>query len=200
MLMRSNRLIVAVAALLLTTAFGAAQAADTYAIDPVHSSIGFSVKHMMITNVKGAFDTFEGTIVYDAEDPSASSVQFTLEVASIDTRNQKRDDHLRSEDFFDAANHPQITFKSTRVSKKGDKWVAGGDLTIRGVSKPIELVFVVNGPLQNPWGQTVIGFDIEPLVIDRTEFGLNWNKALEAGGVIVGDDVTIELQVEAAKQ
>jgi polyisoprenoid-binding protein YceI len=194
-----NRLAAAAVAVLLVTAFGA-QAADTYAIDSSHSSVGFAVKHMMISNVKGSFGNFEGTIVYDADNPAGSSVEFSLEVASIDTKNEKRDNHLRSDEFFDAANHPNITFKSSKVSMKGDKWVAAGDLTIRGVSKPVEIAFTINGPIQNPWGQTVIGFDITPLVVDRTEFGLNWNKALEAGGVVVGNDVTIDLQIEAAKQ
>ena len=198
--MRSNRLTAAVAAALLVMAFGAAQAADTFVIDSSHSSVGFSVKHMMISNVKGTFDNFEGTIMYDPDNPAGSSVEFSLEVASIDTRNEKRDDHLRSDEFFDAANHKHITFKSSKVSKKGDKWIAAGDLTIRGVTKPVEIAFTVNGPIQNPWGQTVMGFDITPLVIDRTEYGLNWSKTLEAGGVVVGDDVTLDLQIEAAKQ
>ena len=198
--MRFNPIATAAVAVLLTTGFGAATAADTFVIDPSHSSVGFSVKHMMISNVKGTFDTFEGTIVYDAENPAGSSVEFSLDVASVDTRNEKRDNHLRSDEFFDVANHSSITFKSSKVTMKGDKWVATGDLTIRGVTKQVDLVFSINGPIQNPWGQTVMGFDITPLVVNRTEFGLNWNKALEAGGVVVGDDVTLDLQIEAAKQ
>lgn len=198
--MHLKRYAVAAAVVLLAASFGAPRAAVTYKIDPVHSSVAFSVRHMMVTNVKGTFENVEGTIVYDADDMAKSSVEVTIDVASIDTRNQKRDDHLRSEDFFYVQQHPKITFKSTKVAKKGDKWVATGDLTIRGVSKQVDLVFVVNGPAKNPWGQTVIGVDIEPLVVDRTQFGLEWNTALEAGGVLVGDDVTIQLGVEAAKQ
>jgi len=198
--MRFNHLAAAAVAVMLMAAFGVAQAGDTYLIDPGHSSVGFSVKHMMISNVKGTFDTFEGTIVYDADNPANGSVEFSIEVASVDTRNEKRDNHLRSDEFFDAAKHTHITFKSDKIVKKGDQWVATGNLSIHGVSKPVEIPFSINGPIQNPWGQTVMGFDIAPIVIDRTDYGLNWNTALEAGGVVVGDDVTIDLQIEAAKQ
>lgn len=172
-------------------------AGDKYTIDAGHSSVTFSVKHMVISNVKGSFQKFEGAIVYDAKNMTASSVEFSIQTASIDTNNEKRDVDLRKNDFLDAENHPAITFKSEKVVKKGEGWMAVGKLTIRGVSKEIELPFAVNGPIQNPWGQTVIGVDVGSITINRQDYGVTWNKKMDNGGLIVGDEVTIEIQVEA---
>jgi polyisoprenoid-binding protein YceI len=173
-------------------------AADSYKIDFAHSSIEFSVKHMMVSNVKGSFDKFDGTITYDPDNIANSSVQFSIDAASVNTKNEKRDEHLRSADFFDAANHPEITFKSEKISKKGDGYVATGTLVMHGVSKKIDLPFVLNGPVQNPWGQTVVGVEIN-YQINRKDFGLEWNKTMDNGGLVVGDDVKIEINLEASK-
>ena len=175
-----------------------ATAADSYKLDASHSSVEFSVKHMLISNVKGAFDKFEAVIAYDPDNIENSSVEVTIAVESIDTKNEKRDDHLRSADFFDSENHPSITFKSKKIVKKGDGYVAAGTLTMRGVSKEIELPFVLNGPVANPWGQTVIGIEIE-YELDRQDYGLNWNKTMDNGGLVVSDDVKIEINLEAVK-
>jgi len=199
--MPANRMIASTAvAVLLLAAAGAAVAGDTYVVDPVHSYVGFKVKHMMVTNVKGTFDTFEGTIDLDPADPTKSSVTFSIDVASINTKNEKRDTHLRTGDFFDVEHHPKITFKSKRVEKREGGYTAVGDLTIRGVTKEVALPFVLNGPVTNPWGQVVIGVEVDDITVDRHDFGVSWNNALEAGGLVVGDEVTIQLQAEAAKQ
>lgn len=173
-------------------------AADKYELDLAHSSVAFSVKHMMISNVKGSFDTFSGTISYDPKNIENSSVEFSIDVSSVNTRNEKRDEHLRSADFFDAATHPEITFKSEKISRKGDGYVATGTLTMRGVSKKIDLPFVLNGPVQNPWGQTVLGVEVSH-ELNRKDYGLVWNKTMDNGGLVVGDDVKIEINLEAAK-
>jgi polyisoprenoid-binding protein YceI len=186
------------AAVLVLAAAFSASAADKYSVDGAHSSIEFSVKHMVISNVKGSFDEFDAAIVFDAAKIENSSVEVTIPVSSVNTKNEKRDEHLRSADFFDVATHPNITFKSKKVVKKGDGYVAAGTLTMRGVSKEIELPFVLNGPITNPWGQTVIGVEIE-FKLDRQDFGLKWNKTMDNGGVVVGDDIKIEINLEATK-
>lgn len=176
-----------------------ALAADTYAFDLAHSSIEFSVKHMVISNVKGTFDRFDGTLVADAEDLGNSSVEVIIETASINTRNDKRDEHLRSADFLDAENHPQITFRSAEIRQADAGYVALGTLTIRGVAKEVALPFTVNGPITNPWGQTVIGIEIA-YELDRQDYGVNWSQTMDNGGLVVGDTVRIEINLEAQKQ
>lgn len=178
---------------------GSAFSADKYAIDVDHTSIGFSIKHLMISTVKGKFNDFSGTILYDEKDITKSSVSISIKVESIDTDNKKRDDHLRSADFFDAAKFPEITFKSSKIQKKGKGWVAVGTLTIRGVSKEVTIPFEITGKAKDPWGMTRLGVDAH-LKIDRRDFGVAWNKALEGGGLVVGNDVKIELNVEAIKK
>jgi len=174
-------------------------AAADFVIDTVHSSVGFKVNHMVVSNVRGSFDSFAGTIVLDQETIANSSVAVTIDVATIDTGNEKRDDHLRSADFFDAGSHPQITFASTSVTRSGAGHVATGDLTIRGVTRRVELPFVVNGPIVDPWGNQRIGVQVDPITIDRRDFGLTWSQALETGGLVVGNDVTIEIELEAVQ-
>lgn len=196
--MNVRKMIAGFAAVFVLAAAFPVLAADKYTVDAAHSSIGFSVKHMVVTNVKGAFDEFDAVILFDPTNIENSSVEVTIPVASINTKNDKRDDHLRSEDFFNAAVHPNITFKSKKIAKKGDGLVAFGTLTMNGVSKEIELPFVLNGPVTNPWGQTVIGVEIE-YELNRKDYGLNWNKTIDNGGVLVGDDIRIEINVEAAK-
>jgi polyisoprenoid-binding protein YceI len=193
------RSILGAAALATLLIAPAAHAQDVYQLDPAHTSVGFKVKHMMVTNVKGTFGKVSGTITFDAAKVENSSVSVTIEAASVDTHEEKRDNHLKSEDFLDVANYPTITFQSTKVWKKGEQWIATGNLTIRGVTKSIELPFTLNGPATNPWGQQVIGIEAATQ-IDRTEFGLKWNKALEAGGMLVADTVYIEINAEGSKQ
>jgi polyisoprenoid-binding protein YceI len=176
----------------------AAHAQDSYTIDPVHSSIGFKVKHMMVSDVKGSFDTYSGTIALDPKNIENSSVEITIESASISTRNEKRDGHLKSPDFFDVEKNPTLTFKSKKVAKKGEGWVAIGDLTIRGVTKEIELPFTLTGPV-SVGNASIIGVSAST-EINRQDFGVSWNKTLDAGGVVVSDKVRIELEVEAKKQ
>jgi polyisoprenoid-binding protein YceI len=177
---------------------GGVSAADQYSLDIVHSSIQFSVKHMVISNVKGTFDKFDGVVNYDPENIANSSVEVTIDVGSINTKDEKRDEHLRSEDFLDASKHPNISFKSNKIVKKDDGYVAVGTLTIRGVSKEVELPFVVNGPITNPWGQTVIGVEVE-FKLNRQDYGVKWNKTMDSGGLVVGDDIKIEINLEAKK-
>jgi polyisoprenoid-binding protein YceI len=168
----------------------------TWTIDNSHTLAEFSVRHMMVSNVKGRFDQVSGSFEFDEANPSASSIEVTISVASITTRDEKRDTHLKSPDFFDAETHPNITFKSTEVEKTGDNaFKVTGDLTIRGVTKPVVLDVEYNGQGKNPWGIATIGFNASTS-INRKDYGLNWNVALEAGGMLVGETVKINLEVE----
>ena len=197
--MRSKLVITSVfVGLMLFALAPAAPAADKYKLDKSHSSIEFSVKHMVISNVKGSFDEFDAVINYDPNNIENSSVDVSIKVASINTKDEKRDEHLRSPDFFDAANNAEITFKSDKIMKKGDGYVALGTLTMRGVSKKIELPFELNGPVQNPWGQTVMGIVVE-YELNRKDYKIEWNKTLDNGGLLVGDNVKIEINLEAQK-
>jgi len=171
----------------------------TWKIDPAHSNVEFAVKHLMISTVKGLFTDVEGEIVIVEGDPSKSSVSATLKAASIDTRTGQRDDHLRSADFLDAANFPEITFKSTRISGDESEFEVVGNLTIRGVTRPITLDVTNEGAGKDPWGGDRIAFSATAK-LDRRDFGLTWNQAIEAGGVLVGNDVKISIDVQAVKQ
>lgn len=176
----------------------AAHAQDVYTIDPVHSSVGFKVKHMMVSDVRGSFASFSGAVNLDPKSIEASSVEVTIETASISTHNEKRDGHLKSPDFFDAEKFPTITFKSKKITKKGDGWVAVGDLTMRGVTKEIELPFTLSGPV-SAGPASIIGVSAA-MELNRQDFGISWNKTLDAGGVVVSDKVKIEIELEAKKQ
>lgn len=171
----------------------------TWAVDAAHTNAEFAVKHLMISTVRGRFADVSGTVELDAEDPANSSVQVTINVASIDTRQAQRDEHLRSADFFDVANFPVLTFTSTRVNADGDQIRIEGDLTIRGVTKPVTLRVTEEGRTRDPWGGDRIGFS-GSTKINRRDFGLTWNQVLEAGGFAVGDEVKITLDVELVKQ
>jgi polyisoprenoid-binding protein YceI len=173
--------------------------ATEFTIDVAHSSVGFKVAHMVVSKTRGSFQDFAGTIRLDENDLSNSSVEVTIDAASIYTANEERDDHLRSPDFFDAENSPTIRFKSGRIEKNGKGFIATGNLTIKGSTRLVELPFQLNGPITDPWGNQRIGVEIEPITIDRREFGLTWSKTIEAGGLMVGDEVTIELEVEAVE-
>ncbi len=170
----------------------------TWQLDAVHTHVGFSVKHMMVSTVRGQFKQYSGTLNIDAADFTKSTFEGEVDVASIDTSNSQRDDHLRSADFFDAANHPKIKFVSSRIESKGDnEYVVHGDLTIRDATHPVAFEVEYQGSGKNPWGKTVTGFSAKATV-NRKDFGLGWNAVLETGGVLVGEKVKIEIDVEAA--
>lgn len=176
-------------------------AAETWVIDSSHSGAYFSVKHMMVTNVRGHFSDMKGSVEFDGTDISGIQVQATLDASTIDTRDAKRDEHLRSPDFFDVANHPTIEFKSKKATPKGNgKFTLVGDLTMRGVTK--EVTLEVEGPtpaVQDPWGNTKVGATATT-TLNRQEFGIKWNKTLDAGGLVVGDEVQVTLEMELAKK
>jgi len=171
----------------------------TYAIDHTHSRIGFAARHAMVTKVRGSFNDFEGTGYFDAENPAGSHLQLVIQAASIDTRNADRDGHLKSNDFFDMENYPEITFASTAVEQvDGANYRVTGDLTIKGVAKPVTVDFEYTGSAIDPYGNTRIGFEGKTTV-NRKDWGVNWNAALEAGGVLVSDKVTLEFEVSAIR-
>lgn len=168
----------------------------TWQIDTQHTGIGFTVRHMMFAKVHGTFGSWSGEAKLDLEDLTRSKLGATIEVASIDTKEPQRDGHLRSGDFFDAENHPAITFSSTRIERKSDtQFVLHGDLTMRGVTKPVVLDAELTGRGKDPWGGERIGFALSGK-INRKDWGLTWNQALEAGGVLVGEQVEIQIDVQ----
>lgn len=169
-------------------------------IDPSHTRAVFSVRHMMIANVRGQFDKVTGTVDFNEADPARSSVDVQIDAASFTTHDEKRDGHLRSGDFLDVEHYPVLTFKSTKVEKTSDATgKITGDLTIRGVTHPVVLETEYNGQQKTPWGTLNAGFSATTK-INRKEWGLNWNVALETGGVLVGDVVTINIELEVTKQ
>ena len=170
----------------------------TWKLDPSHTLVEFSAKHLMITTVKGRITDVEGTIVMDEKNPRNSYVEATLKAVSIDTRTEQRDQHLRSADFLNAELFPEIKFRSTKIEGDKDSFKMTGDLTIRDVTRPITLDIRFEGQQTDPWGGERIGFSGSGK-IDRRDFGLTWNQALETGGVVVGNDVKINLEVEAVK-
>ncbi|GAB4311817.1 MAG: YceI family protein [Phototrophicales bacterium] len=166
-------------------------------IDVAHSTVGFAVKHMVFTTVRGSFKEFSGVIDFDVNNKAASSVDVTIQTASIDTRVADRDAHLRSADFFNVEKYPTMTFKSTHVELQGDNVAkVTGDLTIAGVTKPVTLDVTYLGENVNPWGKKVIGFEASTQ-INREDFGLTWNQVLETGGFLVSKEVKIELEIQA---
>jgi len=167
-----------------------------WTVDPVHSHVGFSVRHMMVTTVRGAFTSFRGTLDIDPDDFTRSKIEGDIDVATIDTKNADRDNHLRTGDFFDVANHPKISFTSTRIERDGDSYVVHGDLTIRGVTRPVSLAAEYAGTAKNPYGQTVAGISATG-TINRRDFGLVYNALLETGGVAVSEKVKLEIEVQA---
>jgi polyisoprenoid-binding protein YceI len=167
-----------------------------YALDAAHTRIGFSARHAMVTTVRGQFKEFEGSAHIDAANPSASSVTVTIKTASIDTGVADRDAHLRSADFFDAESNPEITFVSTGVSRDGDDWTITGDLTIKGIAKPVTVEFESTGSARDPFGNLRVGFE-GGTTLNRKDWGLTWNAALETGGVLVSEKVKLEFDVSA---
>ena len=167
----------------------------TYTLDPAHSRIGFVARHAMVTKVRGAFNEFEGTATLDGANPAGSSAQVTISAASIDTRNAQRDEHLRSNDFLAMADYPQITFSSTGARQVDDStFELTGDLTIKGVTNPITIPFSFEGAAKDPFGNLRVGFE-GAVTINRKDYGITWNAALETGGVLVSDKVTLEFEL-----
>jgi len=191
--------IMGITALLLT--LPAAAPAATWEFDPAHTGVQFKVRHLMVSHVRGDFEKVSGKIVYDEQDISRSSADITIDAASINTRVAKRDEHLKSPDFLDAAKYPSLVFKSKKVEKAGDgKLKMTGDLTIRGVTK--EIVLDIEGPtpsIRDLEGKTRVG-GVASTKINRKDFGLTWNKAIETGGVVVGDEVEITIDIEIIKE
>jgi polyisoprenoid-binding protein YceI len=181
---------------MMTRTQTATETARTYAVDKTHSEVTFQVRHLL-TKVRGRFSDFAGTVHMDEEDPRNSSVSLTIEAASIDTANNDRDGHLRSDDFFAVDTYPTLTFKSSRIVRTSDDiYEVTGTLTIRGVAREIMLPVTYLGTAQDPWGSARAGFETE-ITINRKDFGLLWNAALETGGFLVGDEVRISASVQA---
>jgi polyisoprenoid-binding protein YceI len=177
-----------------------AQAQSTWKVDASHSSLKFTVTHLVISEVEGRFKVYDGTVVSKNDDFTDAQINFSVDAKSIDTDNEKRDEHLRSDDFFNAEKFPNLTFKSTSFKKvSGNKYVLEGDLTIRDVTQKVKFDVTYNGQAKSPWGQTAAGFKATS-TINRLDYGLKWNKALEAGGVLVADNVNIVLKLEFIKQ
>jgi len=174
---------------------GTAYAAE-WEVDTTNSTAGFGVRHMMVATVRGQFDKVTGTVNIDDKDLTKSTIDVAIDAASISTNDGKRDEHLRSADFFDTAKFPKITFKSKKIEKAGSKLKATGDLTMHGVTKPVTLEFdPPTAPVKSPWGQTVRGVSATGK-LNRKDWGLVYNKALETGGVVIGDEVTLQIDVE----
>lgn len=170
-----------------------------YTIDTAHSRVGFVARHAMVTKVRGSFDEFEGSIHIDGDNPEKSSGKVTIQAKSINTRNSQRDEHIRGNDFLDMDNRPEITFVSTGIKQTGDaEFVVSGDLSVRGVTKPVEIPFEYTGTATDPFGNQRVGLE-GSVVINRKDFGVSWNAALEGGGVLVSEKVTLEVEVSAIK-
>jgi polyisoprenoid-binding protein YceI len=171
----------------------------TYVLDPAHTRVGFVARHAMVTKVRGQFNEFEGTAVVDGTDLTRSTVQLTIQAASIDTRNEQRDGHLRSNDFLAMEEYPQITFVSTAVEQTGPTgFDVTGDLTIKGVTNSVTIPFEFEGAATDPFGNQRVGFE-GSVVINRKDYGVTWNAALETGGVLVSEKITLEFEVSAIK-
>lgn len=188
----------AVAAVAAVTLAALPLRADTYKIDPAHSEVGFSIRHM-VSNVHGRFNDFAGTVEMDPKAPQKGSVEFHIKAESIDTANADRDKHLKTADFFDVEKFPEISFKSDSVKPAGkDKYNVTGTLTMHGVSKKVTLPVSFLGEAKDPWGGTRAGFETS-VKLNRKDYGIVWNKAIDNGGVLLGDDVTVDINLEATK-
>lgn len=186
--------------LIFLSATALALTAQTYQIDSSHSGANFSVKHMMVTNVSGRFSNVKGAVTFDEKNLSKSSIEATVDIETINTNEPKRDAHLKSPDFFDVAKFPQMTFKSTKVYKVGGVTKADGDLTLHGVTKPVTLTLTeLSGEVKHPMG-TIVRGAVATTRISRKDYGLTWNKTIEAGGVVVGDEIAITLEIELSRK
>lgn len=194
---RSFRMTLMIALIALITSVAAPALAGTWTIDPHHSVMNFKVRHIF-SKAGGSFDDWAGTLEFDGKDPATLAANVTIQAASINTGNDDRDKHLRSADFFDVEKYPTITFVSKKAEKRGDDWYLVGDFTMRGVTKEIAIEFEFDGSGKNPWGNNVAGFSAD-LEINRKDFGIEWNKTLDAGGMLLGDEVSIDLEIEASE-
>lgn len=184
------------ASLLVLAATGRA---EIYNVDKAHSEVLFTVRHLGISNVTGRFNEFAGTVTGDPAKPESSSVEFTIKAASVNTADEGRDKHLRSADFFDVEKFPEITFKSSKIAARGgSKFDVTGSFTMHGTTKEITLPVTLLGPIKDPWGNEKVGFEAATS-LNRKDYGIVWNKALDAGGVVLGDEVQIRINLEAAK-
>jgi polyisoprenoid-binding protein YceI len=182
-----------------TTTISTPVTTGTYNVDASHTRVGFVARHAMVTKVRGNFADFAGSGYFDAEDPTRSHLELTIQATSINTGNTDRDNHLRSNDFFDMETYPEIRFVSTKVEKVDeDNYEVTGDLTIKDVTKPVTVAFEVSGPVQDPWGNTRIGLEGKS-VVNRKDFGVSFNVALETGGLLVSDKINLEFDVAAVK-
>jgi polyisoprenoid-binding protein YceI len=186
--------ILALIALLLTVGF--AFAAETYQVDPNHTTVQFSAKHLLISTVTGKFKEFSGTIVYDDKDITKSSVSGTIKSASLDTGVADRDNHLRSADFFNVEKYPEIAFRSTKIEKSGDGLMVTGMLTLREATKEVKFPATVNGPIKDPWRNSRLGFSFG-LEINRLDYGISWSKTMDNGGLVVSKEIKIQIDGEA---
>ena len=192
------RLLRSVAAVALLA--GPALAAETYSVDKAHSEASFQVRHLGISNVRGRFEDLSGTVSIDRQNPSASSVEFTIQAASIDTQSENRDKDLRSPNFFDVEKYPTITFKSTKVvAKGGDSYEVTGTLSMHGVSKEVTLPVTHLGFVNDPWGNERAGFELNT-TLNRKDYGLTYNKTLDSGGLVVSDEVRVSVNLETVKK
>jgi polyisoprenoid-binding protein YceI len=186
----SSALVLGVSVLLSSSVF----AAD-YTLDKAHSTIAFSAKHLMVSKTTGAFNEYDGTINFDPNDLAASKVEITVQAASIDTRNEKRDEHLKGADFLDAEKFPTLTFVSKSIAKEGDAYTLTGDMTIKGVTKEITVPAQISGPVTSPMGGNAIGIDAT-FKINRQDYGVSFNKMMDNGGLMVSDDVVVDVSLE----
>jgi polyisoprenoid-binding protein YceI len=183
----------------MSTVTSTVPATGTYSIDPSHSQVGFKVRHLVVAKVRGSFGQFDATL-HIADRPLESSVEVAVQLASIDTRDAGRDEHLRSADFFDVENHPTMTYRSTAVREVGDgRFEVDGELSVLGVTKPLTLQATYEGTATDPWGNTKVGFSATGKV-NREDFGITWNQALESGGVLVGKEIELEIDAEFVQQ
>lgn len=196
--MRTKNLLSGLALAASLLASSALAETTDWTLDPAHSHIGFSVPHLMISEVEGQFKTYSAKVQLDEADLTKSQVEFTGEVASLDTENAERDKHLKSPEFFDAAKFPQLTFKSSKITKAGKGYKLKGQLTVHGVTKDVTLDATVSQAIKNPWGKQVRAVKITGK-LKRSDYGLTWNKTLDQGGVLVGEDVTLDLKLEINK-
>lgn len=169
--------------------------AATWEIDKSHTEVGFTVKHMVIAKVTGKFTQFDGQVIFDPENLAEAKIKGVVQVASINTENERRDAHLKGADFFDSENHPEIVFESTKIVKNDGGYVTVGKLTIRGVTKEIEIPFQLLGPINDPWGNTRVGIE-GGTTINRQEFGVTWNNMMDNGGLVVSDEVELNVRAE----
>jgi len=193
-----NRKLVLTTLILGLLVVSASFAADEYEIDVVHSSVGFSVRHLLISNVTGNFNDFSGKLLFDEQDITKSSVEMTIQSGSINTNNADRDNHLRAGDFFNAEKFPTITFKSSKIEQVDGQYILHGSFTMHGVTKEIAVPFEFIGKAKGPMGKQRLGFE-GSTKIDRKDFGISWNKTLDEGGLAVGNEVKVQLNIEAIK-